>query len=454
MRALQRKDISSVELTEHYLRRLTRHNASLNAFLSLSDTILEQAKAVDARRTRGEEHRPLAGAPIAVKDLLDTAHLYTTYGGKHYVNHLPRATATAVSRLEQAGAIVLGKTNLHEYAYGTTTENPHFGNARNPWNTSKIAGGSSGGSSVALAAGLSVAALGTDTGGSIRIPAALCGHVGFKPTHGLVSTYGVFPLAPSLDHVGPMTRSVADARLMMALLAGPDPNDANTLHRPVRTFERGRTPTPVRLGVPTGFFFERCHPSVLQVMHAALQKLRDNGVLFEEVDIPMMSDVPEMQRRTIASEAAAVHASLLAAHPEVYGEDVRRRLEAGADVTGAQYIEAQRLRRDFVQSLTTVFDRVQAVVTPTVGLPATDIGQWKAHVKSLEVNVRAHLTRLTNPWNLSGLPAITLPCGTTIDGLPVGLQLVGWRNTDARLLDIAESIEDVLGKSTLAPAYR
>ncbi|MCL6594106.1 MAG: amidase, partial [Alicyclobacillus sp.] len=397
---------------------------------------------------------PLAGVPIAVKDLFDTADMPTTYGGRQHTSQQPAADATAVQRLRAAGAILLGKTNLHEYAYGTTNENPHYGPARNPWNRAKITGGSSGGSSAALAAGLALAALGTDTGGSIRIPAALCGHVGFKPSFGLVSKAGVFPLAPSLDHVGPMTQTVADAATLMAVLAGPDPRDPDAVRQPALHWQRPAPRQPIRVGIPRTFFYDKCHSGVLQTVQAALHKLQDNRFVFVEVDVPLIHEVPEAQACIIASEALAVHEPLLKRSPERYGADVRQRLTAGYEVRGHQYVLATQFRRRFRAALTELFTDLDALVTPTTPLTATDIGQQKAHIRAHEVYVRAHLTRYTNPWNLSGLPAVSLPCGLAPDGLPVGLQWIGPPFADDTLLAIAQQAEAALGWQPVAPEYR
>jgi aspartyl-tRNA(Asn)/glutamyl-tRNA(Gln) amidotransferase subunit A len=452
--ALESRQISCVELATHYLERIHRFNHSLKAFITVADDVLDKARDIDNRRLQGKRTGPLAGVLLAVKDLFDTAGLRTTYGGRHYANHVPRHTATAVRRLEQAGAIVIGKTNLHEYAYGTTTENPHYGNSCNPWNRGKIAGGSSGGSAVAIAAGLCNASLGTDTGGSIRIPAALCGIVGFKPSYGLVSKAGVFPLAPTLDHVGPITRSVADAQLLMDVLAGFDPADPATVRVPVRSFRGQRPVAGLTLGVPKNFFFERCHSSVLQGVHAACSKLQAQGIRLHEIEVPMINEVPDMQGVVIASEALAVHKDLLESGADLYGTDVRRRLEAAANIKGSEYFATLEFRRRFREQLAGVFAEVDAILTPTTALTATDLGQWKTHIKAHEVNIRAHLTRCTNPWNLSGLPAVSIPCGLSSDGLPIGLQLVGPMFADVTLLAIARTVEEILGVSTLAVEYR
>lgn len=442
--ALSQGKLSAEALTMAYLDRIKRCNPSYHAYIRVSERALEEAVEVDRKRASGHSLGHLAGVPIAVKDLLDTSDMVTTYGGKHFRDNLPSATAPAVKRLQEAGAIVLGKTNLHEYAYGTTNENPHYGNVPNPWNRSKIPGGSSGGSAVAVAANMAVASLGTDTGGSIRIPAALCGLVGMKPTFGLVSKAGCFPLAHSLDHIGPITKTVADARLLLHFLVGYDSADPDSISGPTISMNAGSVPAPIRVGVPKHFFFDKCHPGVRQTVQESLQRLAHSGqAVLVEMDIPDIDAVPEMQTVVIASEAYAVHEGMLLRSPEQYGRDVRERLESAQQITGSQYVKATAFRKHFSRQLDTLFELVDVIATPTTPLPATDIGQTKAHLGAQEVHVRGHLTRYTNPWNLSGLPAISIPCGIT-SGLPVGLQLVGARYGDNKLLDVAETFATVL----------
>lgn len=438
-----------------YLQRIQRYNPGLRAYLAVSEQALEEARNADRQRAVGSPAKPLAGIPIAVKDLFDTESLPTTYGGLHFRHTPVTTTATVVRKLQAAGAIVIGKTNLHEYAYGTTSENAHYGNTVNPWNRAKIPGGSSGGSSAALTAGLCTAALGTDTGGSIRIPAALTGHVGLKPTFGLVSKAGVFPLASSLDHVGPMTKSVSDAALLLEIMAGYDPLDQDSVRTPDRSYQPvAMHPHRVSIGVPKGFFFDKCHSSVLQVVQGALQQLQDNGFQFREVTVYDAEEVPDMQTITIASEAFAVHRIQLQKQPSLYGADVRQRLEGAKDIPGYRYVEAQNFRQRFRENLDRLFETVDVLVTPTTPLVATDVGQTKAHIRAQEVNIRGHLTRYTNPWNLSGYPAITLPCGLSSDGLPVGLQVVGSRFSEHKLLSVAKLFEDIFGFVSVAPDYR
>ncbi|MCL6444094.1 MAG: amidase [Alicyclobacillus sp.] len=453
---LAQRQFSAEDLVRSVLTRIERTNPSLRAFVAINPAALDTARAIDNARLRGEQLGPLAGLPIAVKDLLDTHDMPTAYGGLHVGRtHRPQADATVVRKLRMAGAVIVGKTNLHEYAFGTTTENPHFGVSANPWNRGKITGGSSGGSAAAIAAGLCFGAVGTDTGGSIRIPAALCGTVGYKPSFGMVSTAGVWPLAPSLDHVGPMTKTVEDAALLMQIMAGYDPSDPRSIRLPVRSKWPPRGPKPVRLGICRSFLWERCHPAVLQTVQAALAHLNTPAFEMVEVRIPHLEDVPEAQSNILSSEALSVHHAWLAERPGLYGDDVRARLEDAKRISGADYVRAIAFQEMFRGVMREVFGKVDVVVSPTTPLTATDIGQTKTHIGVQEIQIRSHLTRLTNPWNFSGLPAISLPCGLTSDGLPVGLQLVGPRNGDAKLLAIAAQVEAALPRwQALAPDYR
>lgn len=453
--AIEQRTCSAEELTQSFLSRIKSYNTGLHAYLTISETALAEARKIDELHSRGLlKNLPLAGVPIAVKDLFDTVFMPTTYGGRHEW-HRPSANATVVHKLQKAGAIILGKTNLHEYAYGTTTENPHYGNAANPWNKAKIAGGSSGGSAVAVAAGLCTAALGTDTGGSIRIPSALAGHVGLKPTFGLVSKAGVFPLAASLDHVGPMTRNIVDAGVLLKVLAGYDPLDDSSLRVPVKNYlPKDIHRKALKIGVPKNFFFDKCHTHVLQTVQNALQQLQDNGFQLREVTVPDVEGVPDMQSATISSEAYFIHQDQFQKFESLYGWDVRQRLADSKNTRGYKYVEAQQFRARMSRNLERLFRNVDILLTPTTPLVATDIGQTKAHIRAQEVNIRAHLTRYTSPWNLTGLPALTLPCGLSPDGLPVGLQIVGPRLSERKLLTAGKLLEDVFQWNSLAPEYR
>ncbi|GGJ08084.1 amidase [Alicyclobacillus cellulosilyticus] len=449
LRRLAARDISAVELTSLYLERAQRLNPCLCAYITISDRALADAAEADRRRSQGGFVPPLAGVPIAIKDLFDTPYLDTTYGGIH-VRHRPPREARAVRRLRRAGAVILGKTNLHEYAYGTTNDNPHFGACRNPWQKDRLSGGSSGGSAAAVAAGLCAGALGTDTGGSIRIPAALCGCVGFKPSYGRISTHGVFPLAPSLDHVGPLARSVADAAYLFAVLAGWDPNE---LHRLLLAH-----PTDLCLprrklvaGLPGGSLFAGGQAGVRHAFARALAQLEAAGWSFRPVDIPHASDIPVAQNIILASEARHVHRELLATAPERYGKDVRERLEAAQQFTGADYVWAKEVQAATIRALAAVWAQVDVLILPTVPVAAPARGQTQTELNGETVWVRSALTRWTNPWNLTGLPAVSLPAGWTEEGLPFGLQVVAGPRQDRLVLQAAAYAESVFGRMPVEP---
>lgn len=449
---LERREISAEELTTKYLRQSHQYNPTLHAYIHIDEAALVRAREIDRRRATGESLGRLAGVPIAMKDLIDTKLLPTTYGGRHYKNHYPQHSAFVVERLEAEGAIIIGKTNLHEYAYGVTNENPHFGTARNPWNPKHVTGGSSGGNSSALMAGLAVGAVGTDTGGSIRIPAALCGHVGLKPTYGRVSRSGVFPLSPTLDHVGPMTKTARDAALFLDVMAGHDRADDSSSTRPVPALTDLGSLGEIRIGVPSNFFFETCNPEISAAIQKRIDELPGPKKVIP-IFIPMMDELPQMQNIIISSEARHVHEELLHTEEELYGEDVLSRLKLADDVRGYEYVQALDYRKRFIQQMTDVFLNVDVIITPTTPIFAPTIGQSTITIEGEELPVRPQLTRYTNPWNFSGLPAITIPCGVGENGLPIGMQIVACQFGEAKLLQVAYAFEDMFQFPTIAPRY-
>lgn len=447
--ALKKNVCSAAELTNMYLQRINQHNPTLHAYITLSERALESAGHIDSNRKADtgllSRAGSLDGVPISIKDLLDTKDMITTYGGRHFQNHAPAMDATAVQMLRNAGAIIIGKTNLHEYAYGTTNENPHYGKTLNPWNRAKIPGGSSGGSAVSVSAGLAVASIGTDTGGSIRIPAALTGVVGLKPTYGLISNHGVFPLAESLDHVGPITKTVRDAGILLNLLTSGQSEKVDYLE--------GKFTRPIRVGIPRQFFFDKCHPGVMQTVLAGLRVLESSIIHTIDLDIPNIESVPDAQGVILTAEALFVHEQRLATHPDWFGNDVRHRLESSKTVPASEYVKAMHFKHQFRIAVSRLFDIVDVIVTPTTPLLATDVGQTKAPLGVQEVPVGRYLTRYTNPWNFSGLPAISIPCGIS-SGLPVGMQLVAAPFHERKLLAIAAQFEEVFNWTSTAPDYR
>lgn len=434
---IRTKEISPVELTEMMLARIERFDPRLNSFITVTaEAARSAARAAEAAIMAGDWLGPLHGVPVAVKDLYATRGVRTTFGSPLFADWIPDLDAAAVEQLERAGAVLLGKTNLHELAYGTTSANPHHGAVRNPWKTDHHPGGSSGGSAAAVAAGLAFAALGSDTGASIRQPAACCGIVGIKPTFGRTSKYGALPLAWSQDHVGPLTRTVADAAILMQALAGFDARDPCSVRCEVPDFgaalERGIE--GARIGVARAFFFEHCDPEVVRAVEAALEVLEDLGAKLEEVDLPGSEAAYIAATITIAVEGAAYHAADLRARPELFGEEVRASLEVGALYRGTDYVQAQRLRRHLMDETMRCMTDLDAVVMPTSPVPATPISGSSPEHAMLR-------PRNTLPFNALGLPALSVPCGFTAAGLPVGLQIVGRAWDEAGVLRVAHAYE-------------
>lgn len=409
------RKVSPVELTNACLARIERLNPVLNAFITVtSEAALKQARGAEAEIQKGKWRGPLHGLPIALKDIIDTAGVRTTAASALFNDRVPERDAEVVIRLNAAGAVLVGKLNLHEFAYGGTSITSHFGAVHNPWKPTHIAGGSSGGSGAAVAAGLCFGALGTDTGGSIRLPAAHCGIVGLKATYGRVSTRGVLPLSWSLDHVGPMTRTVADAAALLQAIAGYDAQEAASIDRPVPIYSAvlERKASALRVGVPREYF-EALDPEVESSVTAALAVLRTLTAGVQDVPFPVKSD----DRTSIrAAEAYTYHAATVAKSPGLYQPEVLARIRVGADVSALAYIEARRRMEQARRTVHDVFKRVDLLVTPTVAIPATAIAETPAD--------DAPRIRNVAPFNFYGYPALSVPCGFTRSGLPIGLQIV------------------------------
>jgi aspartyl-tRNA(Asn)/glutamyl-tRNA(Gln) amidotransferase subunit A len=434
---LAARQVSSVEVTRAYLTRIERYDASLRAFITVdADQALASARAADAvQERRGALH----GVPIAVKDNIPTRGLRTTGGSRVLADWVPEHDAPVVRRLREAGAVILGKTNLHEFAYGGTCTNVEFGAVRNPWNQACVPGGSSGGSGAAVAAGLAAAALGTDTAGSVRLPACQCGVVGLKATYGRVSIQDVIPLAWSLDHVGPITRSVADAALLLEVLAervSPPPLLAGG-------------PGGLRLGVPRAYFFEGLQPDVEAAVEAALEVLRGLGATLVEVEWPAVHLSNSATWTVILAEASAYHRPWFRARPEAYSEETRKNLELGEMLAASDYVQAQRARTVLKQQVKRVLSEVDALVTPMLAITAPKIGQTTVEVGGKVKDINPVFIRLADPFNLTGLPAISVPCGFGKDGLPVGLQIAG--AAEPTVLRVAGAYESATNWHTRRP---
>jgi aspartyl-tRNA(Asn)/glutamyl-tRNA(Gln) amidotransferase subunit A len=451
----RKRKLSPVELTKLMLSRIEQFNPKLNAYLTVTAKLaLAQAKKAEAElcAPRGREaHRdrgPLHGIPISLKDNIYTKDIRTTAGSKILKDFIPQRDAVVVTQLKEAGAIILGKTNLHEFAYGVTTNNPHFGPTRNPWDLSRIPGGSSGGSAAAVAAGLCYGSIGTDTGGSIRIPAALCGVVGLKPTLGRVSVADVIPLSPCLDCVGPLTRSADDAALLLDPIFVRGKNQL-AMQRTLRL----RLRKHFRLGLPKEFLFEKFSTGVDRAFGEALRIFRKMGASLRRVSIPLLGETPDAGNQIAWAEATHYHqqAGWFPARASDYGEDVRERLELGAKVPATTYLHALEQRESFIRGLLAVMAdfNLDALALPTTPIAAPLIGEEITSLYSHGVGfsrqanhpTRALLLRNNRPANLAGLPAISVPCGLTPEGLPVGLQLIGSVTDEALLLRIARAFE-------------
>jgi aspartyl-tRNA(Asn)/glutamyl-tRNA(Gln) amidotransferase subunit A len=438
--ALRKRSVGALELTEASLTRIERREAELNAFINVTaDDARRRARAIDGRGAP----TALAGVPIGLKDLFDVAGIATTGGSKLFATNVPAVDSAVAASLFAAGAVNLGKTNLHEWAFGVTTNNPHFGPTRNPWAPDRIPGGSSGGNGAALVAGEIFGSIGSDTGGSIRIPASLCGIVGLKPTYGRVSLRGAIPLGWSLDHAGPMTRTVRDAAVLLQIIAGYDANDPASVDAPVDDYLAGIEAgvRGLRIGLITGRFItrlapeDRPAPDVAAAVRAAAGLLAREGARVEDTDLPRSEELQGNQLVVLGTEAGAYHRERIAAHRDGYGADVAKRIDTGLTRTGAEYALARRARDELRRAYATALTDWDAVILPTT--PTT------APLREGEdaIAAAARLTAFTSPFNLTGLPAISIPGGFDANGLPIGLQLVARPWAEARLLRIARAYE-------------
>jgi aspartyl-tRNA(Asn)/glutamyl-tRNA(Gln) amidotransferase subunit A len=441
---IQRQEVSPVEATQAVVDRIGKLDPQLNSFITfLRDQALVHARAAEQEIHDGHYRGPLHGIPIAVKDLYYTKGIRTTAGSKILSDFIPAYDATVIARLREAGAILLGKLNMHEFARGATNASSLIGACNNPWDTLCVPGGSSGGSAAAVAAGLCFGALGSDTGGSIRIPAALCGIVGLKPTYGRVSRYGVFPLSWSLDHVGPMTRTVTDAALMLQVIAGHDRHDPSTRTAVVPDYSAALTGDiqGARLGIPQEFYFEQLDAEVGESVRAAIQTLERAGAQVEEISLPLSKYAAAAGRIISLTESAEIHEKFLKTRFADYSPDVRAGFLVGQLILGKHYMKAQRLRSLIRQEMAAALRRVDALVTSTVPIPAPRSGETTVKIGQETIDTMGALSRLTRPANLTGFPAISVPCGFTQGGLPIGLQLIGRPFAESTILQLAYAYE-------------
>lgn len=442
--ALREKRVSPVELTTAAISRIDRLNSKLHAFITITaEYAMIRARQAESELAAGRDRGPLHGIPIAVKDLFAMRGVRTTSGSKIFENLVPDFDSTVVSRLEAAGAVILGKLNMHELAYGVTSANPHYGTVHNPWDTSRSPGGSSGGSGAAVAANIVYGAMGSDTGGSIRIPAAFCGTVGLKPTYGRVSRYGALPLGYSLDHMGPLTRSVRDAALFLNAIAGRDRRDNTASRRPVVDFvpDDGCSLRGVRLGFPENFYFERIDPDVESAVRGAIARAESLGATIKPVWVPDISALNAVGQVILLSEASAVLEPYLEFRAR-FGADVLTRLDQGRLIPATDYINAQRIRRRLRAEFDKLWDDVDCILTPTTPNTAPPIGENTIRLGGRDEDSRLAATRLVRGINVLGLPALSIPCGLSGKGLPVGLQILGPAFDEATILKVGAAMED------------
>ena len=423
---LRQRSVSPVDLTERCLARIARLNPALNAFITVTrESALREAQDVEREIQQGRWRGPLHGIPIALKDLIDTAGVRTTAASALLQGRVPSQDAEIVRRLKAAGAVFLGKQNLHEFAYGGSSVISLFGEVHNPWDPRHIAGGSSGGSAASVAAGLCFAAIGTDTAGSIREPAAICGVVGLKPTYGRVSCRGVIPLSWSLDHVGPITACVADAALMLQAIAGYDPHDQCSAQEPVGDYAAALSARAksLRVGVPRAFFFDELDAEIAATVETALAVLQTRASTVREISLRVPTD-----RTLQMAESYAYHAEFVRQTPDLYQPETLRRIRSGEQVSPAEREESRRELQEIRKAICATFETVDVLVTPTVPCPPPTLAELKDNPELLRPR-ELLLLRNTRPFNVWGLPAISLPCGFTRAGLPIGLQIAGppWR---------------------------
>jgi aspartyl-tRNA(Asn)/glutamyl-tRNA(Gln) amidotransferase subunit A len=442
-RALRAGDYSALELTEAYLRRIESLNPTLNAYITITaERALEDARRATAEMAAGKQRGPLHGIPIAHKDLYETAGIRTTGGAKIHAHHIPTTDCTVARKLREAGTILLGKLNTHEYAYGVTTDNPHFGATRNPWDLACSPAGSSGGSGAAVAAGMACAATGSDTGGSIRMPASVCGVVGLKPTYGRVSKAGVLPLSYRFDHAGPLTRTVEDAALMLSAIAGYDPLDANSVRIPVEDYTAGLAMgvRGLRIGVVRDYFFDQLGDGIGAAMEEAIRELQRLGAIVSDIRIAGIPEGLGGLFNFMHVEAQQVHAHSVATRPQDFGDDVLALL-ALFTPTMEDVMSGLRGSDALTVAMNVALETVDVLLTPTTPVTAVPFGQDTVRYGTVQEHVTAAMLRCTAPFNATHLPALSVPCGFNQAGHPIGLQLAGRAFDEALLLRVGHAYE-------------
>ncbi|MFL0584009.1 amidase [Solibacillus silvestris] len=440
---LESKELSPVELTKEILEFAEKSQPVINSFMEFyREEALENAKHVEKEIQDGNYKGMFHGIPLALKDNLFFKDKVSTMSSKIHKDFVSDHDATVVEKLRASGVIYTGKLSMHEYAWGITNNNPHYGAVKNPWDLSKIPGGSSGGSGAAVASGASVASLGTDTAGSIRIPSSACGIVGLKPTHGRVSKFGCYPLAWTLDHIGPMTKTVKDAAAMLEIISGFDHRDPTCVNAPVENYVSQLTGN-VRglvIGVNEDYFFNNVDTDVEDAVRRQIQLLVDRGARVEVISIPSLRYAEWAELVTSLSEASTIHHNDLQNRPQDFGKDIRLLFELGELPTAVDYLQAQQVRRQIKQEFNQAFQKVDVIIAPTLPIVVNNIGEDLADLNGEKVDLINNIIRFTGPSNLTGLPALTVPAGFK-GHLPIGIQIIGPAFKEGRILNVGYAIE-------------
>lgn len=440
---IENKQLSPVELTEAVLAVAEKSQPALNSYITIyREEALANAKQAEQEIANGRYKGLFHGIPMGLKDNLFMQNRVTTMASKIHEHHIPNHDAGVVEKLRQAGVIFTGKLNMHEYAWGITSNSPHFGAVHNPWDVTKIAGGSSGGSSAAVAIGGSIASLGTDTAGSIRIPSAICGVVGLKPTFGRVSSYGSFPLAASMDHIGPITKTVTDAAALLEIIAGVDARDPHSANVPVENYVDQLTGDvkDLVIGINEEFYFNNIDTDVEVAIRQQIRQLVDRGARVETITLPTLNYAEAALFGTIISESYTLHHDNKQQRPQDFGPDIQGLFQNIATPSAVDYLQAQQLRRQLLEDFKRAFEKVDVIITPTLPTVANEVGNDFVTINGEQVDVTSAMMRFTGPLNLTGLPALSVPAGFKND-LPIGIQIIGPAFKEGRILNVGFAIE-------------
>lgn len=449
---IKEKEVSPVEVTIQLLDRIEAVDSSINSFITVDrEDVIAQAKKVEEEIEAGLYKGPLHGIAIGLKDLIYTDNMRTTMGSEIYQNYVPEYNATVVEKLKKAGAIIIGKLNTHQFAYGPTGDRSYFGPVKNPHDIQKMTGGSSSGSAASVSACFCFGSLGTDTGGSVRVPASFCGIVGMKPTYGRISNHGVFPLSWTLDHVGPLTRTVADNALLLNSLVGYDSNDPNSVQSETEDFTRfiGKGIEGMKIGVPSTFYFDDMNGEVRQVIDQTIDALRELGAIIIPVTLTNLDDFTEAHRNILRSEAYAVHEQHLTNYPDQWDVEVKERLLTAHDTKGYEYAQALQTRQLAKEVFNKALEEVDVLFTPTLPILPPKINDRHVDIeKYAGQHIRWSIIKLTAPTNLNGFPSLSLPCGFSSEGMPIGAQFIGREYDEATVYRFGYALEQKLSINT------